>query len=209
MMELKLADNGVVASEIGVLNEEIDRVANIIKKFANPPENALPIGWVDLNQVIRDVISICDRALFSGVSILVETRLDNSLPMIRSDVERLKQVFLNLFKNAAEAMPMGGVLTVTSMATVDQVRGRSGVVSVIDNGPGMPAYVLERLFSPVETTKGSSNSGLGLAITATVVGELGGAISCRSTPGTGTEFNVVLPVDMPSPQAVMSGAMKA
>lgn len=209
MMELKLADNKVVASEISVLNEEIDRVANIIKKFANPPENSLPVGWVDLNQVINDVISICDRALFSGVSILVETRLDKGLPMIRSDVERLKQVFLNLFKNAAEAMSMGGSLTVSSAATVDQVRGRSVLVTVSDNGPGMPAYVLDRLFSPVETTKGSSNSGLGLSITATVVAELGGVISCRSSAGNGTAFDVLLPVDMQSTQRVISGGLKA
>lgn len=194
MLDYKLADSQPVAKELQVLNEEIDRVADIIRKFASPAQaQTATAGRVDVNRILQDLVAVCDTALFAPAKIRAELHLDDQLPAVAADADRLKQVFVNLFKNAAEAMANGGTLSVTSALAVGQQQAQSVVVSVADSGPGMPKEVLAQLFTPVQTSKGAGNSGLGLSICASLLNEMGGAINCRSVPGMGTVFEVTLP----------------
>ncbi len=193
-LDYKLADQNPVTRELEILNEEIDRVANIIRKLANPEESRdMATGKIRINSIIRDVVAICDSALFAPAKITVNVHLDEAIPDIEGDQESIKQVFVNLFKNAAEALAQGGRLTVTTSMMISQGKGSCINVSVSDNGPGIPKEVLANLFSPVNSTKGAGNSGLGLSITSDLIKNMGGTISCRSAPGSGTTFEVVLP----------------
>lgn len=199
-LDFKLADNQSVDKELGILNEEIDRVAHIIRKFAQSEDASVAVkGKVSVNATISDVVSICEKALFSPAAISVTVTLDKALPLIDADVGGLKQVFINLFKNAAEAMPNGGQLTVKTAVMVSQGQGYCINVSIADNGPGIPGEVLSGLFSPVKSTKGEGNSGLGLAITSDLLRGFGGSISCKSAPGAGTIFEVMLPCARDNP----------
>lgn len=104
-----------------------------------------------------------------------------------ADAEQLGQVFANLLRNAIDAMPEGGTLTVASAP-----RDRRVVVEVADTGPGVPAGEVERIFDPFHTTK-PHGTGLGLALAREIVEEHGGTLTCRSQAG-GAAFVVSLPV---------------
>lgn len=103
-----------------------------------------------------------------------------------ADGDRLRQVLLNLLLNAIEAMPSGGCATARGTSEADRV-----VLSVTDNGPGIPPADLERIFNPFVTTK-AKGTGLGLAICRRLVEEMGGSLSATSPPGEGATFAVSL-----------------
>jgi signal transduction histidine kinase len=117
------------------------------------------------------------------------TRVDPDLS-VRGDPTRLHRVFLNLAKNAIEAINGGGTIEV--VATVDPGDdGQWVTVKVSDDGSGIPADDIDKVFEPFYTTK-ARGTGLGLAVVAQIVEEHGGAVSVRSMPDVGTEFTVRL-----------------
>jgi signal transduction histidine kinase len=116
------------------------------------------------------------------------------------DGNQIQQVILVLMVNAAEAMPKGGRLEVT---TEFDAAGEQGVVRVKDTGSGIPPDVLPRIFDPFFTTKEDQNrTGLGLAVAAGIIEQHAGEITVQSEPGAGTEFRVALPATA----AAMAGA---
>ncbi|MGQ9696924.1 MAG: [Fe-Fe] hydrogenase large subunit C-terminal domain-containing protein [Armatimonadota bacterium] len=124
---------------------------------------------------------------------LVEVRkaYDPGLPDIQADASQLKQVFVNLMVNAAEAMPRGGTLTLSTRAGSD---GGSVVVSVSDTGCGIPKENLDKLFTPFFTTKQiGKGTGLGLAVAYGIIKMHHGSIEVQSTVGKGTTFEITLP----------------
>ena len=110
----------------------------------------------------------------------------DTLPSVQADADKLKQVFLNLCKNAVEAMPAGGTLTLRAHCAAEQV-----IIEVADTGDGIPDGV--NIFEPFATTK-AEGTGLGLPIVQQIVTAHGGTLSYTSTPGQGTTFSVVLPL---------------
>jgi signal transduction histidine kinase len=106
---------------------------------------------------------------------------------VKADEAQLRQVFLNLIRNAREAMPRGGQLTVTAWHTPEGVE-----VRVQDTGEGMTPEVQERLYEPFFTTK-TGGTGLGLALSRQIVESHGGRLSLESAVGRGTTFHVFLP----------------
>ena len=131
---------------------------------------------------------------------------DPEIPAVAGDFDRLLQVFLNLARNAAEAMPGGGELAVGTRfeRAAPQCGGRPAVqVEFQDRGPGLPDAVRPRLFTPFFSTK-DGGTGLGLAISLRIVLEHQGAIEALNRPGGGATFRVVLPVT--SDQGAEQGA---
>jgi len=116
-------------------------------------------------------------------------RLADSPPPVRGDERQLRQIFMNLFRNAIEAMPDGGVLTVETEPAAGGV-----LVTVSDTGPGVPAGDEELVFEPFYSTK-EQGTGLGLAIVRQVVRDHGGTVSCERAAGGGTRFKVWLPAE--------------
>jgi signal transduction histidine kinase len=117
----------------------------------------------------------------------VETILDDSLPAINGDEGQLWQAVLNLVRNAIEAMPNGGKLTLRT------ARVRFGIaLTVSDTGKGMTEEEHQQIFKPIFSTK-PSGTGLGLPLVQQVVAEHGGTIRCESAPGQGTTFIIELP----------------
>ena len=121
---------------------------------------------------------------------------DAALPPVMTRYDLLKQVMLNLVKNACEAMTNGGRL---ELSTQDYVywHDRECIEIVIsDNGPGIPPHVLANLFKPVTSTKGEGHGGLGLSIAKNLMDELEGFIGCRSSEAKGTRFQLLLPREL-------------
>ena len=143
---------------------------------------------INVNDVVNEALSFIEReASFRDVEL--NRRLDPDLPMIKSDRAQLQQVFLNLLNNAFDAVSHGGRIAVTSA-----VSGDSLVVTVEDNGTGIPPELHDRIFDPFFTTKApGEGSGLGLSICHTIMKGLGGSLGFETTPGKGTIFTVRLP----------------
>ena len=163
---------------LGALTEEYLRVARL------PNPHLLP---EHVNDVVRGAVQLL-RLELAAASVLVELELDEDLPLVAMDEAQMRQVLINLLKNAREAMPQGGVVHIAAHACPDGVE-----LSIRDTGVGMDAEQKERIFDLFYTTK-QRGSGLGLPLTQQIVVAHGGHIRCESSPGRGTEFKLFLPV---------------
>jgi signal transduction histidine kinase/HD-like signal output (HDOD) protein len=189
----KIDESHPAQEDLRIMREEISRVAGIIRRLSDVAESPEAAGPVDLNVLVQELVRVFEDSLLEPKRIEVALDLDPSLPPIVTDRNALKQILINLVKNAAEAMQGGGRI---HLATQDYVYfgDREYVeLEVSDTGPGIPPHVLARLFEPVETTKGSGHSGLGLSIVRSLVAELGGLISCKSGERRGTTFRILVP----------------
>ena len=120
---------------------------------------------------------------------MVEKQFGEALPAVRGSANKLQQVFLNLFLNARDAMPSGGMLEVRTAAHNGTVE-----IEVADTGGGIPSEHIHRIFDPFFTTKSiGRGTGLGLSVSYGIIKEHAGKIDVRSTPGRGTSFHVEFP----------------
>ncbi len=169
------------------IQEQIARISRIIHTLLRI---AHPRRWrnerVNLAPLVEQTLSFVAERL-SSCGVAVKQSLEPEARVI-GDVERLQQLFLNLFLNAADAMPEGGELRVELRETGGEVR-----VWVADTGVGIAANDLERIFEPFFTTKEAGHgNGLGLMVCKGIVADHGGEIRVTSEPGAGTEFTITL-----------------
>jgi two-component system NtrC family sensor kinase len=143
----------------------------------------------EIGHLIEEVVSLsAQRAKYSNVEIV--SHLAPRLPAISASQSELQQVFLNLINNALDAMDKtGGTLTISARQEDGQI-----LISVSDNGPGIPKAILARIFDPFFTTKPvGSGTGLGLSICYGIIHKMGGTISVRSAVDAGTTFEIHIP----------------
>jgi signal transduction histidine kinase len=175
----------LLSSTVQDLKQEISRLQSLLqgwRALARPQQpNLLPTSLATLTaEVLRaQVPYYVDR------DIHLEQVFPPELSVVMADQEKLAQVLLNLCKNAVEAMPHGGTLTVRGNNAGTQVS-----LEVSDTGVGIPEGL--NVFEPFTTTK-STGTGLGLAIVQQIIAAHGGAITYTSTPGQGTTFTITLP----------------
>jgi len=145
---------------------------------------------VQVNELMEELVAIsAQRAKYSNVTLT--TNFQENLPSIKVSLSELQQVFLNLINNALDEMEKeGGEINITSQLEEDNI-----VIGVDDNGPGIAASNLNRIFDPFYTTKPvGKGTGLGLSICYGIIKKLGGEIEVRSTKGAGTKFRVRIPI---------------
>lgn len=175
--------------------DELDRIDQIVGEMvvlAKPVPTKLT--QLDLKSILQDTLHLMSpQAAMKDVRLSVESP-ENLLP-IAGDANQLKQVFINLIKNAIEAMPEGGKVTITLGN-----QGNKGVeVRVQDSGPGIPEEYLEKLATPFFSTK-EKGTGLGLMVTYRIVQNHKGEISVQSVSGQGSTFTIFFPVSEERPQ---------
>lgn len=144
---------------------------------------------VSLFNLLMEVLDL-ERSKYETSGIIIENNVPADLPYINVDVEKLRQVLLNLLRNAAEAMPQGGSITLSARAEADQI-----VLEIKDTGIGIPVGV--DVFEPFTTTK-STGTGLGLVIVRQILTAHGATISYSSEPGKGTRFYLKFPAKLPA-----------
>jgi signal transduction histidine kinase len=174
--------------------ERLDRVVGSVLDYARPSKGNPSV--VDVNEVVKGTL----RVVASERTVPhVQTVLGKDLREVQADAEQLRQVLINLVRNAVQATAGYGTVTVTTRTRRPPVLGaatdgKSGWVeiSVQDDGPGMAPNVYKNLFVPFFTTK-ESGTGLGLAISQRIVEDMGGRIEVNSQPGSGSTFTLVLP----------------
>ncbi len=165
------------------------RASEIVNNLLNfSRTGAAEAADIDVNRVVEETLSLVAHPLKAS-QIQVVKQLGEPLPAVRGSANKLQQVFLNLFLNARDAMPSGGMLEVRTVAHNGSVE-----IEVADTGAGIPREHIHRIFDPFFTTKASGRgTGLGLSVSYGIIKEHSGKIDVRSTPGKGTSFHVEFP----------------
>jgi two-component system sensor histidine kinase HydH len=188
----KLPDGqqGPLLEPLLLVRDEIRRLDHILEdflQFARPRE--FRPAAVDVRALVRRVVDLLSGQAEARKVALETAPLEQTLPPVAGEEERLRQVLLNLCLNALEATPAGGRVTVSAG------HDEAGHVwlTVDDAGPGVPPGVRDRIFEPFFTTK-AQGSGLGLSIVHAIVTQHGGTLEVGSAPGGGARFILRLPV---------------
>lgn len=180
------------------LIREIDRLTRLTDNLLNMAKPISPELQVErLSDIVNDVLLFL-REKFETGNVTAAVDNDPVPTPVLVDKDRIKQVFINLFVNAIEAMQTGGTIAIR-YSIRDETFLEKGepdtyaVAEVIDDGPGIPSHLLDRLFDPFFTTK-DSGTGLGLSLSNRIVEEHKGFLRVDSTPGEGTRFWIFLPL---------------
>ena len=186
VMQQRLQQNGHVDQPTGdslrLLTEEINRLVLLLQDFRSSQLFSLHLEPTSLAGMIKDCLAL-ESAKAAQCRTRIECDIPSNLPQIIADPAKLKQVFLNLYTNALEAMPDGGIFTVKAFELEETV-----CVYVSDTGPGIPEGM--QIFEPFVTNK-PYGTGLGLAIVKWIVLAHGGRISYISKPSEGTIFHLI------------------
>lgn len=184
-------ESGKTERYLAIANEELERLTTIVRRMLDfyrlenttrAPTNA--------RRLIEDVLLLSNKRL-QYAKIVTDTHWDTEIPIINGVGDQLKQVFLNLLLNAAEAMPQGGRLKIRGEVVDDGNKWL--VISISDTGMGVPASDLDKVFEPFYTTK-ANGTGMGLAVCHNIITTHGGRITIDSAVGHGSTFTVWLPV---------------
>ncbi|HEY3302618.1 MAG TPA: ATP-binding protein [Candidatus Binatia bacterium] len=198
LLKREVNSNPSLMQYADIVVREVDRVNRLIEQLLDLSRPAeLKLEAVNIHEILDQVLLLeMEAAGDSRVS--VKKNFDPSLPPIRGDRAQLTQVFLNLVKNAFQAMQRRGTLRVTTRMETDfhireqgRERGKFIWVDIEDDGPGIKEADLPHIFSPFFSTK-SNGSGLGLAICYRVIKEHGGLIRVDSREREGASFKVSL-----------------
>jgi len=178
--------------DLQIIIDETMRCRKIVRgvlDFAR--ETNLEIQPLDLNKALTTAVRIIEKHVtFRKVNIIKDFQPD--IPAVNVDLDQMKSVFNNLLVNAADAMPDGGDLTISTSYNHDE---RMVHVSFADTGTGIPEENLNKIFDPFFTTKEpGKGTGLGLSVIYGIIEKHNGSILVQSTPGKGTVFTIKLPV---------------
>ena len=201
-MSLKLSKENEIQEELRITREEIQRISSMINQMHMFSQAAVTrFELTDVNGIIEDIVHIVKDPLFTSLGMDITFRPEVMLPRIMTSRDALKQILLNLLKNASEAMDAGGSVEVRTAIVSKKTHGTAVSpgdwveIVIADTGPGLPEIITKSLYKPFVSTKKDGHSGLGLSIVDKTVKDLGGAISCASVPSGGTSFSIYLPLE--------------
>ena len=189
MLAKQMAEGDPRQGIIEKIVKQTFRASEIVNNLLNfSRTGAAEATDIDVNRVVEETLSLVAHPMRTA-QIQVVKHLGETLPAVRGSANKLQQVFLNLFLNARDAMPGGGLLEVRTGAHNGSVE-----IEVVDTGAGIPREHIHRIFDPFFTTKASGRgTGLGLSVSYGIIKEHSGKIDVRSTPGKGTSFHVEFP----------------
>lgn len=202
----KLGENHGVQKEIQIIREEIDRITRILPELTDSEK--APVRFktpVDLNAIITDMTNMIGKSAASQLGVSIQLNLEPELPKIVLDKDGMKQILLNLIKNALEAMKQGGNMVIetavspkfsSDSSTADPGNIKRDIrILIRDDGPGIDPSIQARLFEPCVSTKGKGHSGIGLSVVYQLMKDQGGDVTCESVSGKGTTFVLTLPIN--------------
>jgi len=202
VLDDKLARREPVIGEMAILNEELDRVGQLISGLAELPAgvpanaanaaNAVSISATDAMRVVDEVLRLFRATGFASPEVQIVVSKHADAASVDADAATLKQILINLLKNAIEALGQSGRIEIAHRGHVHRNGALYVELAISDNGPGLAPEALAGLFSAGRSSKAGAHRGLGLSIVQGLVNKLGGMITCRSGSG-GTTFEILLP----------------
>ena len=185
-LERKQVDDPALLAIIQGAVGEVCRLDSLLNEFRFPARFQIcDLIGCDLVKVVEEILAL-EMLVCRAAGIIVKFEFEDALPQLRLDAAKIKQVILNLCKNAVEAMPQGGCLTLKVYRTESTV-----VLEISDNGIGLPDGL--NTFELLKTTK-PGGSGIGLCVVQQIVSAHNGTITCASHAGRGTTFKIVFPI---------------
>jgi signal transduction histidine kinase len=184
--------------DLETIDREAARTRHIVRALLDFARTGDPVLTpTDLNVLIEEaVMLVCTRSVLAKVSLEKDL---SPLPLVMLDINQIKQVLVNLLNNAVQAMPDGGRLAIATQLTEREIDGayrQMAAVYVSDTGTGISPENLGRIFDPFFTTKEvGQGTGLGLSVSYSIVEKHNGQIEVESTPGEGSTFSVLLPLN--------------
>ena len=178
-----------IRQSTGIIVEEVSRLERIlanIMDFSKPVESVKVASQI--NELLENTCSLMDP-YFKNVHIKLTKKFNSMIPKIVIDPTQIKQVFLNLIKNAVESMSGGGTLTLETVVEDEHIR-----INITDTGEGMTSEIMQNIFVPFFTTK-VDGTGVGLAVSHKIVEDHQGYIKVKSSLQEGTTFSIFLPVE--------------
>ncbi|PKN93537.1 MAG: hypothetical protein CVU44_09300 [Chloroflexi bacterium HGW-Chloroflexi-6] len=178
--------------DLEIVLSEAERMASLLERLRTTyqPASFEDFRLVQLNDVINDISSlVCTHLRHNGI--VFEFLAETDLPMVLGLQDQLRQVFLNLFLNAVDAMPSGGRLIV---ATQHLAETRQALITVSDTGPGIEQAIFPTIFDAFVTNK-ELGTGLGLTISQEIIQKHGGRLTAENNPDHGATFCIWLPID--------------
>ena len=178
-----------------VIIGEADRLQKLLDRLQGPggvPHNC----WINIHQVLERVRTLVQAEASNGPELIAD--YDPSIPEIHADADQLIQAVLNIVRNATQALDGHGRIILRSRTerkfTIGHQRHKLVArIDIIDNGPGVPPELLDKIFYPMVTSH-AQGTGLGLSIAQSLVNQHGGLIECSSQPGE-TIFTILLPLE--------------
>jgi two-component system NtrC family sensor kinase len=180
-----------LGEHLGAIHDAVFRCRDITRKLLTFVRHGeVKVQVHDVHDILDEVLDVLLGNELAISNVAVERSYDRAIGGILTDRNQLAQVFVNLVKNALDAMPGGGRLTVTT-----RLEDGEAAISIKDTGCGMSPDQLEKIFMPFYTTKDpGKGTGLGLSVSYTIIRGFGGAFYVVSTPGKGSTFTVKLPL---------------
>jgi signal transduction histidine kinase len=190
-----------VTRRLEIVQEQIAKVTSIVRTMLDHARRPIPKEQTNIADLLRRVSDVA-RPKLDAQGVKLDLRVAD-VPLVMADAVQLELALLNLVTNSLDAMPAGGVTSITAAPTQE-----GGVrIQVADTGTGIAPELLPRIFEPWVTTKEAGRgTGLGLSITREVVVSHGGSITVNSEVGAGSVFTIELPAapahqpDAPAPQ---------
>src|SRR5574341_689128 len=189
----ELSEENAMRNDLALIRREAQRARDVVRRLLDFARQSGPHREpADFNAAVHETVALMRNAAITR-NVKVMELYTPDLPWVQLDINQFKQVLLNLLNNAMQAMPGGGTLTVATEASDAEVPGVC--LRVADTGVGIPHENLERIFEPFFTTKPpGEGTGLGLALSYSIVRDHGGKIEVNSTLNQGTTFVIWLPL---------------
>lgn len=194
LLAARLPRDAETAEDLGILREEIDRVARLVREGGEPRADARAVaGDVDLNALLEALDPLYRHALFAPAGVALALQLQRPMARTRAAADAVRQLVLNLWKNAAAAAPAGSTVSTTTRDGIHIGPQVFVEIEITDAGAGLPADVAAFLRDGAPPPRRAEGHGQGLAIVRSLVERLGGQLRWRSAPGRGTAMAVLLP----------------
>ncbi|WFE68688.1 nitrogen regulation protein NR(II) [Thiomicrospira sp. R3] len=196
LLQKRFQDDQKAISFLDVISKEVQRLKNLVDSMLGPRQTAEK-EWHNIHEVIRHVLRVTKPELSQKIQVMLD--YDPSIPEIRMDFETMIQAFLNLIKNAMQAMEgLTGLITIRTRVERKFTLGTQAfplvaVVSIHDEGSGIPKEVFDSMFYPMVSSK-KAGTGLGLPVSQNIIRQHGGLIVAESEVGH-TVFHVYIPFD--------------
>lgn len=188
-------DNNEIRNNLNMIetcaNDGIN-ITNRAKKLSKEYSDSIETSVFSINDVIKDAILFTREkwkveSIKKGIDINVTSELKGT-NNIKANITSIREVIINLIKNAVDAMPDGGIINISARTENENV-----IVQIADNGTGMTKEIAGRIYEPFFTTKGENGTGLGLSICRKIIKISKGNIECESKIGVGTKFTIKFP----------------
>jgi len=187
-----------VNQELSIINNEIERIANISNQLSDLSLNSTVSAnvSVNINQLITDVVTLYQQSLSTTADISIEYTPAADIPLLLGEENPLKQILGNLITNSIESLEQRGAIEIICRHIPESESQEIGeiVIVVSDNGPGVPPTIANTIFRAGTTTKSEGHAGLGLAIVNKLTKDLSGRISHSTGKRGSTQFTLHLPL---------------